>query len=510
MSDSKCHQGFDGPVKNESDSEDSSNSEEGSASESDPVQGEFDENIDSEESESVEENETSHLSLEAKVKRLQDSFKSIPPLMIKKILQQDDVTGDLDAAKRCLKAMSSSEGLYGLGLLGGTGEASGINKVKKQKPPVLPKKNKKEFGGKCIIQGNESTGIEKATVQVSTSESLGNELLFEDIEIDNQESYSTRDGKVKILQERFKGFPPFVIRKVLGRPDVKEDLQTASECLKDMSHLKGTFKERPKEDAFKEHNNPDRRKAWEEKENGNQEQGFAKQDTGKTGQDGKGSAEINTGKNTQKKKKTKEDKGKRIRRRNRKKETNEPKKMQKDLNQLTSFLLEAGRETTMGLNTCGSIISNHHGRTGNTYSSPLDVGDGTMVVLPEDVEDTIEVIVKEVFQEEVVEAIKEDTAGITTIMMLVMDLLIGLVILHQAIALSLDPIVRRTFKLLAISNETTTVNVNHAVTKEEIDVVVVAITGLAVERRKQHKDHERQKAKVAHCRKKWTPSSNQM
>ncbi|KAK3739754.1 hypothetical protein QZH41_013603 [Actinostola sp. cb2023] len=49
----------------------------------------------------------------------------------------------------------------------------------------------------------------------------------------------TFEEKVKYLQQNFKNFPPFVIRKVLNRGDVNEDLQAARNCLQDMTSIKG-------------------------------------------------------------------------------------------------------------------------------------------------------------------------------------------------------------------------------------------------------------------------------
>lgn len=289
MSDSKWQQDWDSS-SNEDCSEDTINVE----------------NVESEETEqSDEEDDTRHLGLDAKVKLLQESFKSIPPLMIRRVLQREDIQGALHAASSCLKAMSSSEGGSTLGLRGSKGEASGTNKVKKQKPPVLPKET---FYEGRYGNTNQSNSVEVATVQVNRSESgehedsveLGkDEFSVEDMELDDQE-YLSLDEKVKILQERFKGFPPFVIRKVLGRLDVKEDLQKASECLKDnLSPLKGTFKDRDREDVSKGEKNPGRRQAWEAQ--GYQGNCSPKPDE-EASQNNERGAEVNAGNNTQKNK----------------------------------------------------------------------------------------------------------------------------------------------------------------------------------------------------------------
>ncbi|XP_031574899.1 uncharacterized protein LOC116308576 [Actinia tenebrosa] len=314
MSESKWQEGSDdeeflfvNEPNDESGSENSSSNEDCSGSE--VLQGDLEdaiklENIDSEEIEQSDgDDDTRHLSVDAKVKHLQESFKSIPPLMIRKVLQRDDIMGDLRAASSCLKAMSSTGGASNIGL---QGKASTTNKAKKQKPPVLPKNKKKDSAGK-YVNINESTGKEDAAVHVNRSQLEGHEdedefgedhHSVEDLEIDDQE-YLSLNEKVKILQEKFKGFPPFVIRKVLGRQDVKEDLQMASECLEKMSPLKGTFKDRDGEDACKESKNQGGRKAWEGKQNGNQGYGSPPPNPDEEpSQDKERGAEVNAGNNT--------------------------------------------------------------------------------------------------------------------------------------------------------------------------------------------------------------------
>lgn len=170
----------------------------------------------------VETTAETQMSFEDKANHLHQQFPSFPPVMIKRVLRREDVGEDLDKAIVCLKEMK------------------GINVGEKQ-------------------EGTSSRGLQ---------EEMPNEA--------SSEPYSLEE-KVKCLKREFKTFPPFLIRKVLCRPDVNEDLEKAKTCLQEMGSNKGMANVGPEPNHNNNQNrggrgrsrgrggiiNPGRRQCWE-------------------------------------------------------------------------------------------------------------------------------------------------------------------------------------------------------------------------------------------------------